>query len=205
MNIKDVTIDHGQYISRDRLDVVFEKQDELRVAYKVPLLDLDVPSHQSLAREFAWNVTEEIGEVLEVEYGSKDADHIIDEVADAFSFYIELMIMCGIAPSDLEHPTLTSGDKLENWFRDSVGNTMNLREAHSMFMERLSLSINRLKNRKWRQTNVHTNRFLFKKDLVESFGFFIAVCSKVGIDSHMLFDGYLRKHEVNKFRIRSKY
>jgi hypothetical protein len=165
MNISDVKIDHSKYEGRDRLDVLFEKQDELRKLYEIPILDLDLPKDQHVAREFAWNVTEETGEALEVFLGTGDKEHTLDEVADALGFYLELMLMCGMTSKDLEPSVPNQVDKLAGWFVRAIEGYplvgYNLRETHSFFLERLALAINNLKNRKWRKTNLKTNKLIY--------------------------------------------
>lgn len=208
MNISDVKIDHSQYKNKDRLQVIFQKQDELRQLFGVPILNLDVPADQSLAREFAWNTIEEISEALEVVTGSRNREHIKDEVADALSFYVELFIMCGISADDLKCSHTGSGDELENWFSIDKGNPKYrpfLRNEHSTFVEKLALAINKLKNRKWRKTNIQTNVFAFRRDLYMTFLSFTRLVRLFGLTADDMFLAYIRKVEVNKFRIESNY
>lgn len=208
MNISEVSIDRTQYAGRDRMHVIFEKQDELRIAFGIPILNLDVPSDQSLAREFAWNTIEEVSEALEVVTGSKDREHIKDEVADALSFYIELLIMCGLTADDLKCSHTGPGDTLQNWFDIDKGNPKYrafLRNEHSTFVEKLSIAINKLKNRKWRKTNVQTNVFAFRRDLYMTFLSLTRLIRLFGLTADDVFVAYLRKVEVNKFRIASNY
>lgn len=207
MNISDAKIDYSEYEGRDRLDVIFEKQNELRELYNIPIIDLDIPAQQSIAREMAWNTIEEVGEALAVQTSSHlDREHLLDETADALSFYIELLIISGMTADDFK-PTKDNGiDKLEKWFNvDGVGYKTDLRRSHSIFTEKLALAINNLKNRKWRKTNVHTNEFTYKKDLFITFLNFIRFVKELDITPDELFDAYLRKHQVNLFRINSKY
>lgn len=214
MNISDVKIDYSKYAGRDRLDVLFEKQEELRKLYGIPILDLDLPRDQHLAREFAWNVTEEMGEVLDVYFGTGDKEHIKDEIADALSFYLELMLMSGMAMKDFIFVhSEDDGDDLEAWFFLGTGSSLKIpdvdflheRVIHSLFLQKLALAINHLKNRKWRKTNLKTNKKMYREALLETFDLFIAFVQVVGLSSADLLDAYLRKSEVNMFRIRSKY
>ena len=207
MNIQDVVIDHKIYEDKDRLDVIFEKQDELRQAYGIPILKLDVPGDQSIAREMAWNTVEEMAEALAVITSkTQDKNHLLDEVADSFSFYIELLIISGMTADDFKPTKSTQKDKLGGWFDvDSDAYQTDTRRAHSIFVEKLAIAINNLKNRKWRKTNVHTNDFIYKKDLFVTFLNFVRFVKELGLTDHDLFDAYVRKVEVNKFRIRSKY
>ncbi len=210
MNVADVTIDHTLYKNKDRLSVMFEKQEELRQLYGIPILELDVPAHQSIAREMAWNTVEEIGESLEVYTGPNprmNREHLLDEVADSTSFYLELLLISGLKAEDLI-PIHSNNkvDSLENWFEnDKDSYITDLRKSHSIFTEKLALAINRLKNRKWRKTHVHTNIFLYRKDLYMTFLNFIRVVKCLGVTPHEFFDVYLRKAHVNKWRVESRY
>jgi len=44
-----------------------------------------------------------------------------------------------------------------------------------------------------------------KEELADALHFFIEACILIGMDAEELFDIYMRKSEVNKFRQRSKY
>lgn len=207
MNISEVKVDMKQFEDKDRLDVIFERQDALRQKYGLPILKLDAPSDQSLAREMAWNTIEEMGEAIAVVTSkTRDREHLLDETADALSFYIELLLISGMTASDFESHKDTSGDKLDGWFEtDTDTYVTDLRRSHSTFVEKLSLAINNLKNRKWRKTNVHTNDFLYKKDLYYTFINFIRFVKQLGLTSDQLFDAYIRKSEVNNWRLDSNY
>ena len=213
MNISDSVIDMKQYEGKDRLDVMFEKQEMLRDLYKVlgpkvSVADLDLPEHQHILREFAWNTTEEMGEVLDVVFGTNDREHIIDETSDSLSFYLELLALSGMSVEDFAPSQAHSGDKLDYWFDKAVsqyeGVTM-VRVIHSEFLEKLALAINNLKNRKWRKTNLKTNKLIYRKALYDTFIPFLMFVNLVGLTPETLFDGYLRKTEVNLFRINSRY
>lgn len=207
MNISDIKINYNK-VKGDKLQIIFKKQDELRKKYGIPILDLDLPQDQHLAREFAWNVVEETGEAFDVFATTKDREHLIDELADALSFFVELLIMCGFdaesaSPDDQMNWVLK--DALEEWFRKADEKSLGLYVSHSDFVVALSLAINNLKNRKWRKTNLKTNRTDFKRMMYETIVKFFGFVSELGIDPETLFDGYLRKHKVNLFRINSKY
>lgn len=197
----------NQYSNVDRLEVIFALQDTLRGRYGVPILNLDVPADQSLAREMAWNTVEEMAEALAVKTSNtKHREHILDETADCLSFYIELLIICGMSAADFIPPKDTVEDDLGGWFEvDTPSFETDLRRSHSIFVEKIAIAINNLKNRKWRKTNVHTNDFLLKKDLYITFLNFIRFVKQLEIDSDDLYDAYVRKYCVNEFRLDSNY
>ncbi len=120
MNIKDVeakNLENGE----DKLDFIFSRQKELMDKYhdiekKNGLLQTeDVPvnidSHLGQARlkDFAWRVTEEIGEAMNCLKNKPwkqtqmetDVLHYKEELADAFHFFVELCILSGINSEDL--------------------------------------------------------------------------------------------------------
>ena len=118
MNIKDVKI---KKIKGDKLNLIFKRQKELMKKYhkiekaneiwvpdKLPL-DLNNCKCQYRIKDFLWRITEELGEAgnclknkpwkqTQVE---TDVDHFIEELADAFHFWIELCIMIGLTADDL--------------------------------------------------------------------------------------------------------
>lgn len=198
MNIQDIKVDYSEYKDRDLIDVIFEKQDELRKLYKVPICDLDVPSDQQQLRSMAWNVVEEAAEAIDVVMTSEHRDHIFDELADMISFYLELLIMCSLTPKDFI---------LEKWNSDSTS-SYQLNEISMTFMSftsGLAIAINSLKNRYWRQTNLKTEKELFETRLKKTVPLFRDFVKSLNVSFDELIDAYLRKHQVNLFRIRSKY
>lgn len=194
MNISDVKINWADYHGRNFLEILYEKQEELRVAYGVPICDLDVPGDQQQLRAMAWNVLEEAGEAMEVIMTSGDKEHTKDEVSDMVSFYIELFLMSGIKIDNLPR---------SEW--DAEKNHLSLTNDFTKFAVSLSLAINTLKNRYWRMTNLKTDSSIYKIRLINSFYDFKKLVGSFGLSTHDLMDGYLRKYEVNKFRINSKY
>lgn len=115
MNIHDVS-DKEIQIDGDMLEAIFERQKELMEKYhviekSVGLLQIedvpvDIDSHLGQARlkDFAWRITEEIGEAMNCLKNKPwkqtqmltDVDHYMEELADAFHFIIELFILSGI-------------------------------------------------------------------------------------------------------------
>lgn len=192
MNIEDVTVDWNQYQDRDLVEVLFEKQDELRKLYNVPICDLDIPSDQQQLRAMAWNVIEEAAEAIEAKH---HPSHLLDELADMTAFYIELLLMSGMRREHLYHFTdfILPGEVLTN------------DETFSAFAVNLAISINTLKNRYWRKTNVKTDQSVYLIRLSETAHSFMRFVQSFDITFTQLMDAYLRKHEVNLFRIRSKY
>lgn len=197
MNIEDVKIDWDRYEGKDLVHVLFEKQDQLREMYKVPICDLDVPADQQQIRAMAWNVIEEAAEAIDA---SSHLEHLKDELADMTAFYIELLLMSGLKATDVD---LTPWRK-----KSSDGSSFNVSPAKYEFVDfavNLALTVNSLKNRYWRKTNVKTDKKKYIELLKETVKHFERFVEASGLSFHELMDAYLRKHEVNLFRIRSKY
>lgn len=192
MNIDDIRIDWSQYHDKDLVKVLFEKQDELRTLYNVPICDLDVPTDQQQLRAMAWNVIEEAAEALEAKHHTS---HLLDELADMTAFYVELLLMSGMKREHLLHFT-NFGMANEPLTHESTFTT---------FAMNLAISINTLKNRYWRKTNVKTDQSVYMIRLSETVHSFMRFVQSFNITFEQLMDAYLKKHEVNLFRIRSKY
>ena len=119
MNIKDIDKNKKEVICR--LEDVFKRQKELMAKYheiekkngllqtdKVPV---DINSHmgQQRLKDFAWRVTEELGEAMNClknkpwkqTHFQTDLDHYYEEISDAFHFFIELCILSGLDAEDL--------------------------------------------------------------------------------------------------------
>ena len=115
MNINDVSEDEIQ-VDGDLLTAIFARQRELMEKYHpieqangllispdVPV-NLDDAKGQQRLKDFAWRITEEIGEAMNCLKNKPwkqtqmltDQDHYFEELADAFHFIIELFILSGI-------------------------------------------------------------------------------------------------------------
>jgi len=120
MNIEDVggiEIREGE----DKLDAIFARQKELMEKYheiekasgllqteEIPV-DMDSPAGQARLKDFAWRVTEELGEAMNClkqkpwkqTHMETDTIHYMEEIVDAFHFFIELCILSGLNADDL--------------------------------------------------------------------------------------------------------
>lgn len=125
MNITDVKfvghLQQNKEESEDLLDMIFRKQMYLMEKYHEIekkngcLITADVPvdlhSHvgQHRLKDFAWRITEELGEAMnclknkpwKVTPMATDIQHYKEEISDAFHFYVELCILSGIGPREL--------------------------------------------------------------------------------------------------------
>lgn len=194
MNISEITIDYSEFKDRDLIDVVFEKQRKLMNYYNIMHIDLDIPRDQQEVRATAWNIIEEIGETLEAE----SAEHTLDEIADAMHFYIEFLIMSGLTSTDVKNEI--GGLKQQHASKKTIINE-NLAE----FVEALALTVNTLKNRKWRKTNLMTEKLTYMNRAVKTIQPFFKLILSFGVTYDEVIDAYLRKNHVNLFRVKSKY
>jgi len=120
MNINDVKEEDVQF-EGDMLEAIFERQRELMRKYhkieknngllqtdKVPV-DINSATGQARLKDFAWRVTEELGEAMntlknkpwKVTQMPTDERHYLEEIADAFHFFIELCILSGFDAKSL--------------------------------------------------------------------------------------------------------
>jgi hypothetical protein len=105
----------------DMLEAIFTRQKELMVKYHdieeanglLETSDVPVDIHskegQQRLKNFAWRVTEELGEAMNTlknkpwkqTHMLTDVKHYNEEISDAFHFFIELCILSGIGSKEL--------------------------------------------------------------------------------------------------------
>jgi hypothetical protein len=116
-DIKDVDIPVGE----DMLVSIFKKQKKLMEKYhhieknngllqtELCPVNIDDAKGQARLKDFAWRITEELGEAMNCLKNKPwkqtqmetDVTHYIEEVIDAFHFFIELCILSGMDAEDL--------------------------------------------------------------------------------------------------------
>ena len=62
-----------------------------------------------------------------------------------------------------------------------------------------------LKNKAWKTTMIETDVVHLKEEMADALHFFIEACILIGMDAKELFEFYMKKNAVNKFRQRSEY
>lgn len=99
-------------VTGDKLEAIFKRQSELMFKYhdiekRSGLLqtedcpvNLDDKRGQARIKDFAWRVTEEVGEALDA-YRSRDGEHFHEELIDGLHFLTELSILAGITPKEI--------------------------------------------------------------------------------------------------------
>ena len=199
--------------NKESLRAIFDRQKELMekyhdIEFKSGLMqtedcpvNLDDKRGQARIKDFAWRITEEIGEALDAienESGESALLHFHEELVDGLHFLTEMTILTGY---DLpEHTTLK--DLIEEGsYRDCY--TLNdLVSDHVMY---LGMMCNCLKNKPWKQSMMKTNKENFYKHLKLVWSNYVAILTSQDLTEEEITDLYLRKSQVNQFRQRSNY
>ena len=199
--------------NKESLRAIFDRQKELMekyhdIEFKSGLMqtedcpvNLDDKRGQARIKDFAWRITEEIGEALDAienESGESALLHFHEELVDGLHFLTEMTILTGY---DLPEYTTLKDLIEEGSYRDSY--TLNdLVSDHVMY---LGMMCNCLKNKPWKQTMMKTNKENFYKHLKLVWSNYIAILTSQDLTEEEITDLYLRKSQVNQFRQRSNY
>ena len=217
-----MNINHAveEKIEGDLLKAIFDRQKSLMGKYhdielKSGLLqtedcpvNLDDKRGQSRIKDFSWRVTEELGEALDA---NANKDHYQEELIDGLHFLTELTILAG-----KDYNTILPINPVydEDHLRDLVENaneviTRKLNDTLdfwvSRFIEQLAMMCNCLKNKPWKQSMMKTDREAFYNRLTNVWVCYITILVVSGMNAEDIAGTYLKKSQVNKFRIRSAY
>lgn len=107
-------------VNEDLLRMIFNRQAELMHRFDIiedqnigpiphGVFDLNDRAAQRRLKEFAWRITEEVGEAMNCLKNNPwkqtlkptDEIHFFEELIDGFHFYIEMLIHCGFTPESL--------------------------------------------------------------------------------------------------------
>ena len=164
-------------------------------------VNLDDKRGQARIKDFAWRITEEIGEALDAienESGESALLHFHEELVDGLHFLTEMTILTGY---DLPEYTTLKDLIEEGSYRDCY--TLNdLVSDHVMY---LGMMCNCLKNKPWKQSMMRTNKENFYKHLKLVWSNYVAILTSQDLTEEEITDLYLRKSQVNQFRQRSNY
>ena len=217
MNINHATVEE---FTGDKLQAIFTRQKSLMDKYhdielKSGLMqtedcpvNLDDKRGQARIKDFSWRVTEELGEALDAKAAK---DHYQEELIDGLHFLTELTILAGKDYHNLlpGGTALYSKDRLEDLVENAKEfisqNGDNLNYWVSKFIENLGMMCNCLKNKPWKQSMMKTDRNAFYGRLAEVWVLYITLLVVSGMDADSIVTTYLKKSQVNKFRIRSAY
>lgn len=218
-----MNINHAveEKIEGDLLKAIFDRQKSLMNKYhdielKSGLLqtedcpvNLDDKGGQARIKDFSWRVTEELGEALDAK---ANKDHYQEELIDGLHFLTELTVLAGKDYNTLLPINTPAYD--EDHLRDLVENAKEVisRKANdhldfwvSRFIEQLAMMCNCLKNKPWKQSMMKTDREAFYNRLAEAWVCYITILVISGMGAEDIANVYLKKSQVNKFRIRSAY
>lgn len=199
--------------NKESLRAIFDRQKELMekyhdIEFKSGLMqtedcpvNLDDKRGQARIKDFAWRITEEVGEALDAitnESGESALLHFHEELVDGLHFLTEMTILTGY---DLPEYTTLKDLIEEGSYRDCY--TLNdLVSDHVMY---LGMMCNCLKNKPWKQTMMKTNKENFYKHLKLVWSNYVGILTFQNLTEEEITDLYLRKSQVNQFRQRSNY
>ena len=198
MNVEDVK-DFSEIEKKDIIPAILKRQNELMLKYKeiegLPdwPVDIDHKDAQIWIKDFLWRVTEELMEARE----AKLQDHLthqIEELIDAIHFLAECFLLIGKEP-ELEIDGL---EEACNPFEDYDAAVLDC-------VYHLGMVGNTLKNKKWKQTQMLTDKPKFLKHLNQAWEKLFMSLYASGCDSYMIYNFYFKKAEVNTFRQRTNY
>ena len=199
--------------NKESLRAIFDRQKELMekyhdIEFKSGLMqtedcpvNLDDKRGQARIKDFAWRITEEIGEALDAienESGESALLHFHEELVDGLHFLTEMTILTGY---DLPEYTTLKDLIEEGTYRDCYS-LNDLVSDHVMY---LGMMCNCLKNKPWKQSMMKTNKENFYKHLKLVWSNYIAILTSQDLTEEEITDLYLRKSQVNQFRVRSNY
>jgi hypothetical protein len=195
------------YDEKHALEDIFQYQHELAEKYlhiekQNGLLQSDrIPGDvhdrfvQARLKDMTWRAMEEVAEAMEAILKT-DILHFEEELADAFHFVVEKMLIAGYNPNK----------PLQWYFDNSMGNPAeSIKSAVTDYLVAAGLACNTLKNKPWKTTHMLTDINKFQKLTEIEFQSFIDLCKAGGFTAESLFHMYMRKNQVNQFRQRSGY
>jgi hypothetical protein len=172
----------------------FELQRVLMARYQpieqfpTPPIALHPPNEQRVLKDFAWRLTEELGESYDAYMEHRD-DDTLDELIDAFHFFFELCIFAGVTPAQC----LTICDKLP----PDVD-----KPASDFYWEivfQLSQAMHLLKNRPWKRSVAPTDEARFRHRLTVIFDRLCRLWAQFSSHDELL-RRFEAKHAVNAQR-----
>lgn len=175
---------------------------ELRNSPTLEKHQLETVFGQLRVKEYAWRITEEIGEAL----AEKDLDKYYEEIADAFHFLIEMYLLVGIRPQDFDRTPTADGlstayflvEQIEEESRDNLTSSW---EYWMFFIKDLAQTMNLLKNRPWRVRFTNLDYVVFEEKMLATFYSFTRACMMTGVNRDILFENYMKKNKTNLNRL----
>ena len=212
MNITDAV---EEKIPENKLQAIFDRQKELMTKYHdiekasglLQTEDCPVNLHdkrgQARIKDFAWRVTEELGEALDALYVDNDDVHYKEELADGLHFLTELSILAGLTPKDIADFIEAPEDLIFEHLVYPRKTTLNYMVAN--FIRSLGMTCNCLKNKPWKQSQMLTDVPHFYARLCDAWFAYFGILSDAFESGDEIVSTYFKKSQVNKFRQRSNY
>ena len=212
----------SEVVEGDKLNAIFSRQKELMTKYHdiearsglmqtedCPV-NLDDKRGQARIKDFAWRVTEEVGEALDALYVHNDFVHFQEELIDGLHFLTELSVLADFNCNKLAEITKCEADddildktfEFFKTFNDKDANELNA--LITQLILHLGMTCNCLKNKPWKQTNMITDKPAFYDNLTKVWLSYLKLLFKYMTPDEVT-DIYLKKSQVNKFRQRSNY
>jgi dimeric dUTPase (all-alpha-NTP-PPase superfamily) len=182
---------------------------------------------QAVIKDLAWRFTEELAEAHEcllpyyadgaMWYDKPEVHHYREELMDGLHFLTELTLLAGAGAQDL-YPTADAdfrpSVRMNRWLRldeelkreTSCPSGVDwLQECAFRVIIPLGVMCNTLKNKPWKNTHQLTDVAAFQSNLRKVWAEFGFLLRESGFTAEGVYDLYIRKNEVNKFRQRSNY
>ncbi len=162
---------------------------------------IDYPDDQLLYKNFLQMRLSE--ELTEATMSNGNVEHYLEEITDAFNFFITSFVILGVDYKDLPEWKDSKFDIniMKKRIDDEKTNTYHIYKI----IEKANWLCNLLKNRSWTQTSFLVSRFDFRKRLKELWEEFNNYMIYLTIDLETLFVLFAKKKAVNMFRISTNY
>jgi hypothetical protein len=179
---------------------------------RVTPVDLHDSHAQHILKDYAWRVTEELTEATQALDEHPDEPlHFDEELADAYHFIVELMIMTGTEFKFPKQTTLLHLDRLDDMFQHhsstalALAREVEVEELVYKVIQHIGNAMNCLKNKPWKTTHMLTDEFEFHVQILAAHRSFINLLDYLDWKSDKLMNMYFRKARVNQFRQESNY
>jgi hypothetical protein len=163
--------------------------------YPTPPVSLHTATEQRLLKDFAWRLTEELGESYDA-YIKHIVEDAMEELIDTFHFYFELCIFAGVTPPQLLIVCPNLPGRLDH--------VQHAEELYWDVIFKLSQAMHVLKNRPWKKSLVLTDEALFRARLVAVFPALCQLWRGFG-RQEQLYEMFHAKHVVNVQRQLGSY
>ena len=143
-----------------------------------------------------------VEELVESTIDLEHLDHFLEEIIDALNFLLESYIIYGWNYDNLnswEVKRIFTFSLLKHIRKESINDRV------YRVIEKIGMTTNLLKNRKWKKSQYLTDLLIFEKRFKQVWKEFNNLCNFLGISEKMIFKVWTQKYLVNRFRLKSKY